>query len=167
MDEPAMRLDLDFQDGGIVGAGKGREGLAAALAAAQLVGQVAELLGSGQMRIVASAVANGAASLATSSRGWCCGVGLLRGSGIRRCVLVGGVWGQAVGGVMGFGASSKEAVAEVANFSLELSDLLFEIVFALSGALMHGLVEVSLLSEGDGFEAVRAGWVRGVTKRRK
>jgi hypothetical protein len=68
---------------------------------------------------------------------------------------------------MGFGASSKEAMAEVADFSLELRDLLLESVFALSGALVHGLVVVGLLSEGDGFEAVRAGWVGAVTKCRK
>jgi hypothetical protein len=41
---------------------------------------------------------------------------------------------------MSLGAAAEEAVAEVADFGLELGDLLLEIVFALSRALVHGLV---------------------------
>ena len=79
-----------------------------------------------------------------------------------------GVWvvgRQAVSCVMGFGTSSKETVAEVADFGLELGNLLLERVFALSGALVQGLVVVSLLSEGDGFEAVGAGRGRSVASK--
>ena len=128
------------------------------------------------MRIIAATVALGTASLAASSRGWFCRVGLLRGSGSHRRVLVGGgqrtlgvrvVGRQAVRGVIGLRASSKEAVAEVADFGLKLGDLLLARHFALSGALVHSLVKVGLLSEGDGFEEVRTGLVESVTRRRK
>jgi hypothetical protein len=45
VDEAAVRLDLDLQDGGVVVAGKGSEGLAAALTTALVVGQDADFLG--------------------------------------------------------------------------------------------------------------------------
>src|SRR5262245_31295932 len=75
----------------------------------------------------------------------------------RRQDRLGSVREQGVGGVVRFGASSEEAVAEVADLGLELGDLLLENVFALSRALMQGLIVMGLLSEGDSFAAVRAG----------
>ena len=72
---------------------------------------------------------------------------------------------ETVGGVVRFGASSEEAVSEVADHGLQLSDLLFESVFALSSTLMEGLVVMGLLAEGDSLEAVRAGLVGSVTSR--
>jgi hypothetical protein len=67
--------------------------------------------------------------------------------------------------VVRFRASSEEAVSEVADLGVELGDLLLKSVFALSSALMQGLVVMGLLSEGDSFEAVRAGLVRGVASK--
>jgi hypothetical protein len=105
--------------------------------------------------VIAAAVARAARVLAASaasrsvarSRGRAGGRG--RGVVSRRSREFGlGIVGdEAVGGVVRFGASSEEAVAEVADFGLELSDPVLQVVFALSSALMHGLVVMGLLSE--------------------
>lgn len=84
----------------------------------------------------------------------------------KRAFGLGSVGDEAVGGVVRFGASAEEAVAEVAAVGLELGDLMLESIFALSGALREGLVVMGLLSEGDRFEAVRAGLVGGVARRK-
>jgi hypothetical protein len=175
VDEAAMGLDLDFQDGAVVAAGKGSEGLAAVLTAALVRGQVADLLGGRQGGVITTAVAWDAALLATASAG-CWHPALRRQRGrvhdwgavgeFRQQVSRGVVGAQTVGAVVGLGASAEEPVPEVAVFGLEEGELLLEMFFALSGALVHGLVEVSLLSEGDGFELVGAGLVRRVTGRK-
>ena len=67
MDEAAGGLDLDFQDGTVVGAGKRSEGLATALTATLLGGQVALLLGGGEVGVIASAVAGTAPALAAAA----------------------------------------------------------------------------------------------------
>jgi hypothetical protein len=75
-----------------------------------------------------------------------------------------GLWavgGQAIGGVLGLGTASEEAVAEVADFGLELGDVLLEIVFALSRALVHGLVKGGL-PEGVAKLLARGGTGTGV-----
>jgi hypothetical protein len=91
-----------------------------------------------------------------------------RGRGVRRrrCGEFGlGIVGEAaVGSVVRFGASSEEAVLQVADLGLELSDLVLESFFALSSAEVHGFVVMGLLSEGDDFEAVGAGLVKGVAR---
>jgi hypothetical protein len=45
VDEAAVRLDLDLKDSGVVVAGKGSEGLAAALTTALRIGQGADCFG--------------------------------------------------------------------------------------------------------------------------
>jgi hypothetical protein len=65
------------------------------------------------------------------------------------------VGGEAIQGVVGLGASSVESVAQVADFGLELGDVLLELCFALAGALVHGLVVMSLLTQAGAFELVR------------
>jgi len=131
-DEAAIGLDRDLQDSGVVGAGKGREGLAAPLTVALLVGQTADLLGGGQRGISTTAMTWGAALLAAWASRWFgiprrggCGGKRRRGvgSGCRRAVSVWISGGQAIGNMRGFGTSAEEPVAEVADFSLELGDV--------------------------------------------
>jgi len=174
VDEAAMGLDLDLQDGGVVAAREGSERLTAALTAALVVRQVADLLGGQQVGVIATAVALGPALLATGSAGCCrlaasCGRGGVRRRGVvgklDQRVGRGAIGGQAVGGVGGLGTAAEEAMAEVAVFGLEEGDLLLKLLFALASALVHGLVEVGLLSEGDGFEKVRAELTGRVTGR--
>jgi hypothetical protein len=69
-DEAAISLDRNLQDRGVVGAGKGSEGLAAVLTAALLVGQAADLFDGGQVGIIASAMAFGATGLAAWASRW-------------------------------------------------------------------------------------------------
>jgi len=156
VDDAAMGFDIDLQDGGVVGAGKDSEGLAAVLTAALVVGQVTDLLGRGQVGIIASAVSFAATLLAAGAarrfavirRGYRGGK-RRRVSGLRRRRQV-SLWlvgSQGIGGVAGLGTATEEAVAEVAVFGLKLGELLLEQVFALSSALMLGLV-VSGLPKG-------------------
>jgi hypothetical protein len=166
-----MRLDRDLQDRGVVAARERGEGLAAALTTALLSSQVADLLRGGQVGVIAAAMAFAAASLTASARhAW---RRASRGRHVsnrgvrRREVGLRVVWSQAVGGVVGLGASSEEPVAEVADFGLEASNLLLERIFALAGALVHGLIIVRLLAQRDGFETVRAGLAASLTGGRR
>jgi hypothetical protein len=137
VDEAAVGLDFDLQDGGVVAAGKGSERLTAALTAALVVRQVAGLLRSRQVRVIATAVALGTALLATGS------TGCRRLSGVDRRGVVsqlvqevgrGSIRVQAVRGVGGLGTAAEESVAEVTVFSLEEGELLLEHLFALASA---------------------------------
>jgi hypothetical protein len=158
----AVGLDVALEDRGVVGAGEGGEGLATALTAALVVGQVAPFLGRGPVGVIAAAMALGAALLAAPAAGR---FGHRGGRVVRR--RPGAVSGRAVGredvgGVVGFGLASEEAMAEVADLGLEVGHRLLELVFALAGALMPGLVVGSLplgiaerLLEGAGFARER------------
>jgi hypothetical protein len=135
VEEAARGLDLDLQDGAVVAAGKGSEGLTAALTAALVLGQGADLRGRRQEGVIATAVAWDAALLATASAG--CGhlvrrrqQGRVPGRGalgeFRQEVGRRVVGGQTVGAVVGLATAAKEAVAEVADFGLEEGERLLE-----------------------------------------
>ena len=153
VDDTAISLDLDFQDGGVVGARKRSEGLTAALTAALVVGQGAGLVVGRQVGIIASAVAGGAALLAAWASRWFClsyrghSRGQRRRISGRRRVL--GLWivgGQGILGIVDLRTASEESVSEVAVFGQQMCELQFKFLFPLSGALVEGLVRGGLLS---------------------
>jgi hypothetical protein len=68
------------------------------------------------------------------------------------------------GGALGL--ADEELLLAESQEALQFSDASLEENFALAGALMHGLVKVGLLAEGDGLEAMRTRVVRGVARQR-
>jgi hypothetical protein len=132
-------LDLDLQDGGVVAAGEGVEGLAAAGAVALVGGQVEDFLGGGEVVVVASAVALVAGLLTAPAPG----------GGRRRGVGAGGSGvGRGIVGVVGvgLGLAAEELLLAESEEGLESCDLVLEGGLALGGALVLGLVRAGLLS---------------------
>jgi len=105
--------------------------LSATLATALLRGQIADLLGGGQMVVATATVAGLARLLATAALG-------------RWRSRAGG--GRIIGWVVGLGFLAEQAVLEVADLSLEARDLVAELGLTLGSALVLGLVVASLLS---------------------
>src|SRR5436305_5845785 len=112
-DDAAMGLDLDLQDGGILGAADGSEGVAAALAPAGRVGEFPVLVNGGQVGVVAAA--------------WPPLAALLAPAPARRVVAAVGGRG---GGDAGFGLAAGELLLAEAQLGAELFDLLLEQVRA-------------------------------------
>jgi len=77
--EAAMGLDLDLQDGGILGAADRGEGTAAVAAAAQIPWDLAVLKDDGQVRVVAAAWSRLAVLLAALPPGYRAGTCRSRG----------------------------------------------------------------------------------------
>ena len=134
-DEAAVGLDLDLQERGVVAAGEGGEGLAAADAVALVGGQVENLLGGGQVIVVAAAVALVSGLLTAAAFG-------LGGGGVGRVYARCGLGGVGVG----LGLVAEEAVLEVTDLGLKSCALALEGGLALAGALVLGLVVAGLLS---------------------
>jgi hypothetical protein len=114
-----MGTDLDFQHGGVVGAGEGREGLSAAGTPLLFGGQFEDLFDGGQVGII-PAFGSGSPPL-LSARPWREGAGC-----------------DALDGGSGVGFAPEELLLAEAELGLETSDLVFELSLAFDGPLMHG-----------------------------
>src|SRR6516165_4159786 len=167
-DDAAVGLDVNLQDGCVLGAREVGERLAAARAALLGGGQALDFFGGRQRAIIAAAVAGlspllsprQATGAGRGGRGRFVGAG--RGGGgvgwrVRRGV--GGRVGrwQLVRRGAGFGTAPEELLAEEAELGLEFGDTGVELRFALAGALMHGPPVADLLAEVEELALVRAG----------
>jgi hypothetical protein len=120
VDQPAMGLDLDFEDGGVVGAREVGERLATGRAAALVGRQVQEFFGGRQMALVTATV-SGVAALLSAWPSAAAGVGRGGGVGVHvRRLAVGrrgrGVGdrggGELIGACACFGAAAEVLLAE-------------------------------------------------------
>jgi hypothetical protein len=167
-DAAPMGLDLDLEDGGVIGAREVGERLAARRAALLVGGPGHFLRGGRQVAMVAAAVSGAAPLLAARSSAVAGGrrrVGV-GARGWRGAVGVGGRdrgWGreQLIGTVACFGTAAEMLLPEEAKLGFEFGDALAESRLALTGALMHGLPVADLLAQGESFGLSWASITRG------